>query len=225
MGYNCPHCSVEITGVTTEEGVKKRLAEQKAAHTTALAEVAQRAEQAAAKAAAAEADLGRLRPLAERAESLDRDLAYQRAGIPEAASKAVETLYRGYRAEAGDAAIDRAAWLADAAAQGDYAAMVAAVRVAPAGAPATPPAAAPPAAKPPGASTLPPASANATANPPAAVAPKMSADQFREQTAKLAEAVRAAQTPEARTKARADYDTQRAALVAQMAAPTVAVTT
>lgn len=222
MAFTCPSCSAAIPGVTTEEALKQRLADQKAAHTAAL-------DAATSKATAAEAELAAARPLAARAEALERDLAYQRAGIPDAASKAVETLYRGYRAEAGDAAVDRAAWLADATAQGDYAPMVAAVRTAapPAAATpaATPPAATPPAATPPARSALPPASAGAAPAPGAVVRPKMTATEFQAATARLAADVRAQPTAELRAKARADYDAKRAEMVAQMDAPASPVTT
>lgn len=221
MAFTCPSCSAAIPGVTTEEALKQRLADQKAAHTAAL-------DAATTKATAAEAELAAARPLAARAEALERDLAYQRAGIPDAASKAVETLYRGYRAEAGDAAVDRAAWLADAAAQGDYAPMVAAVRTAAppaAGAPAATPPAATPTATPPARSALPPASAGAAPAPGAVVKPRMTATEFQAATARLAADVRAQPTAELRAKARADYDAKRAEMVAQMDAPAPAVTT
>lgn len=211
MSIACPHCAAALPGYTTEETLKTRLAEQKAAHATVLGDVS-------TKAAAAEADLVRLRPLAERAEALDRDLAYTRAGIPDAQSRAVETLYRGYRAEAGDAALDRAAWLADEAAQADYAPMIRAVR----GAAATPPPVAPPAAPPPGtpappkASTLPPANAGIVGAPAAPAKPLSVADRNAELARRAMDPAFRRLPPEERRKA---HDGWKAELDARVEQP------
>jgi len=220
MALTCPACSAALPGFTTEATLKERLAEQKAAHSTVMGDLS-------TKAAAAEADLSRLRPLAERAEALDRDLAYTRAGIPDAQSRAVETLYRGYRAEAGDAALDRAAWLADEAAQADYAPMIRAVRgvaaAPPPAAPATPPAPGTPAAPAaPRASTLPPANAG-VANAPAAPAKPMTvADRNAELARRAADPNFRRLPAEERRKA---HDGWKAELDARVEAPAASAAT
>lgn len=222
MGYACPHCSKDIAGVTTEEAVKARLAEQKAAHQTV-------AEKLQADLAAATADLTRLKPLAERAETIERDLHYTRAAVPAEAIKYVEALYTLHKAEAGDKAMSRDAWLASDEAKANpllagvlgkgAATQATASTQAAAQAAATTTAAAQTAA----ATTAQPkagpvASAGVVVTPPAA-ATKLSEADFRRQLDTLAERVRQAPKGEARDKARAEYDAARAQLVQQVTTP------
>lgn len=120
MSINCPHCSKELEGFTTEAVLKQRLEGQGEKYKTREEELRKQLEAQSAAAAKYKADAERLPAIEQELGTIkaERELAeaYNLAGIdpgdkPERLSRYARNLYDEHKAEAGEKAMTFAEFL------------------------------------------------------------------------------------------------------------------